>query len=70
MSLKHDIIVDATRCHFVDLGWSKEDIDRAMAWVTVSLIVLRANGIPDSDKRYPEVLRALATALELNNESN
>jgi hypothetical protein len=60
----------AGEAYFKDLGWSKEDINFGMIHLTLTLTILsQVKGIiPLDSEKFPEVLRALANMLDLNNK--
>lgn len=63
-------IVDSMEANFRDLGWSKVDIIRAQADISLVLMLLLTLNAPLMEKTFPESLRALANSLDIIRKEN
>lgn len=62
-------IAETMRIHFAEMGWSEKDISIGMGWVTKVMLLLIVNQIPLTHEKFPEVLRSIANAMQVINES-
>lgn len=68
MNKEGKLISDSITDYLKSLEWSDEDIEIAHNLHKTLINIFEVTGIPDTDIRFPEVLRSMALGMDLGHE--